>query len=74
LAAVPQGEYAYVVYTGIGRWGPKGEPRVKEGVLVKRAGKPVANLKCTGKLTTSWGRTGLQSRRAKHSEEFYFPD
>jgi hypothetical protein len=70
-----KGEYAYVVYTGIGKWGPKGEPRTKEGIAVERAGKPVANLKCTGKLTSLLGpdwfeKAGVQS----NGEEFEFPD
>jgi hypothetical protein len=42
----------YTVYSGIGNWGPKGEKRTKEGLVVERAGKPVASLKCL-ELTTS---------------------
>lgn len=40
---------AFIVYTGIGNWGPRGETREKAGVTVERDGKAVANLKCTGK-------------------------
>lgn len=39
---------AFVVYTGIGKWGPRGEIREKAGVAVERDGTQVANLKCTG--------------------------
>ena len=42
----------YTVYSGIGNWGPKGEKQTKEGLVVERAGKPVASLKCLD-LTTS---------------------
>jgi len=37
----------YVMYSGIGNWGPKGEKREKQGVVVERGGKQVANVKCT---------------------------
>ncbi|TAJ85378.1 MAG: hypothetical protein EPO10_13730 [Reyranella sp.] len=40
---------AFVVYTGIGNWGPRGETHEKAGVTVERDGKAVANLSCTGK-------------------------
>jgi hypothetical protein len=70
-----KGEYAYVTYTGIGHWGPKGEPRIKEGVLVERGGKRVANLPCTSKLTSDlsqewFDRTGVES----HGEELEYPE
>lgn len=39
----------FVAYTGIGKWGPRGEIRDKAGIAVERDGKLVANLKCTGK-------------------------
>jgi hypothetical protein len=38
---------SYVMYTGIGNWGPKGEKREKQGVVVERGGKQIANVKCT---------------------------
>lgn len=40
---------AFIVYTGIGNWGPRGETREKAGVAVERDGTQIANLKCTGK-------------------------
>ena len=47
----------------------------KQGVVVERAGKMVANLKCSGKLTSLLGpdwfdKAGLES----HGEDFDFPD
>jgi hypothetical protein len=67
--------FAYVVYSGIGKWGPKGETTEKQGVVVERGGKVIANIKCSGKLTTLLGpdwleRAGIQS----HGTDFNFPD
>ncbi len=65
----------YTVYSGIGNWGPKGEKRTKEGLVVERAGKPVASLKCL-ELTTSllgpdwFEKVGIQSG----GQDFTFPD
>jgi len=68
------GAFSYVVYTGIGKWGPHGEPREKDGVAVERDGKRIANLPCTGPLTTLLGdewfaRTAVGS----NGEDFTFP-
>lgn len=52
LSAKP---FAYVVYTGIGKWGPRGEVQEKAGVTVERDGKPIANLKCMGKPVSLLG-------------------
>jgi hypothetical protein len=70
-----KGDYAYVVYTGIGKWGPHGEPHTKDGVAVERAGKLVSNVKCTGKPTSLLGadwyeKVGITSK----GEEFEFPE
>ena len=69
------GVYGYVVYSGIGKWGPHGETREKQGVVVERSGRVVASLKCTGKLTSAlspewFEATGIES----NDEEFDFPD
>lgn len=69
------GPYGYVVYTGIGKWGPKGETREKAGVVVERAGKVVASLKCTTRLTSVLGPDWLRLLRIEtNDEEFDFPD
>lgn len=39
---------AFVVYTGIGKWGPRGQTQEKAGVAVERDGTQIASLKCTG--------------------------
>lgn len=70
-----KGAFAYVGYTGIGRWGPKGETREKAGIVVEQAGRTVANLPCSGRpvslLGTDWfEKAGVQGR----GETFDFPD
>jgi hypothetical protein len=70
-----KGQYAYVVYTGIGKWGPKGETREKQGVVVEKDGKLAAQLRCSGKLTSElrpdwFEKAGVVS----NGEEFNFPD
>jgi hypothetical protein len=40
------GEVAYVVYAGVGRWGANGESATKEGVVVERRGATIAHLRC----------------------------
>lgn len=66
---------AYTVYSGIGKWGPKGEVREKSGVVVERQGKAIATLKCTGKPVGELGpdwfeRTGIKA----NGQDFDFPD
>lgn len=70
-----KGQYSYVVYTGIGRWGPKGETREKQGLLVERSGKRIANLKCSHVPISELGpdlfeKLGIQS----NNQEFDMPD
>lgn len=69
------GQAAYVVYTGIGKWGPRGEVQEKAGVVVERADKQVASLKCNAKPQSQLGpdwfkKAGLKS----NNEDFAFPD
>lgn len=65
----------YTVYSGIGNWGPKGEKRVKEGLLVERNGKQVANLTCTNKLIGGMSPDWFEKLGVvRASQEFYFPD
>jgi len=72
---IPKGDHAYVVYTGIGKWGPKGETRTKAGVVVERKGKAVANLPCSNKETSELGpdwfsKFGVTAK----GQDFLFPD
>ena len=71
-----QGAYGYVVYTGIGRWGPKGETREVAGVVVEQPRVANNNLKCAGKVTSllgpDWfGKVGIQ--RKSPGESFDLP-
>lgn len=70
-----KGDTAYVVYSGIGKWGPKGETMEKQGVVVERGNATLASLPCTGPLLGELGpdwfeRAGVQSK----GEDFLFPD
>lgn len=72
---IRKGDYAYVVYSGIGRWGPNGRTQTKEGVVVEHRAKVIASLKCaqpaTSELGPEWfGKVGIQSR----GETFDLPD
>ena len=70
-----KGQLAYTIYTGIGNWGPKGEKRVKEGLFVERAGKPVASLKCVDKPISLLGPDWFEKVGIKdNNEDFDFPD
>lgn len=70
-----KGDTAYVVYSGIGKWGPKGETMEKEGLVVERGNKTLASLPCTGPLRGELGpdwfeKAGVSAR----GEDFLFPD
>lgn len=71
-----KGDHAYVVFSGIGRWGENGETMEKAGVVVEKAGKQIAYLKCDGALTSELGPEWFESAgfSADREDEFYFPD
>jgi len=61
-----RGDHAYVVYTGIGRWGAGGETVERSGVVVERRGQAVAHLRCDdlprSELGPDWfARVGVQA-------------
>ncbi len=69
------GTHSYVVYSGIGRWGEDGQTLEKEGVRVENKGKTVAELACSGTLTSELGpewfeRAGISA----NGEEFLFAE
>lgn len=71
-----RGDHAYVVYTGIGRWGESGETREQSGVVVERNGKLIADLRCSGPVSSDLGpgwfeRVGVE---ADDEAEFYIPE
>jgi len=69
------GPYGYVVYTAIGKWGPTGETREKEGVVVERAGKVVASLKCSTRATSALGPEWFEALGIEtNDEDFELPD
>ncbi|MCX6553307.1 MAG: hypothetical protein NTY02_20265 [Acidobacteria bacterium] len=69
------GPFGYVVYTGIGKWGPHGETMEKQGIVVERSGKTVANLPCSGTLTSELGPEWFEQVGVKtDDEDFLFPD
>ena len=71
-----KGEYSYVVYSGIGLWGPKGEIQEKQGVVVERNGKSIAHLRCAAEPDGQLGPDWLESLgiRTRDNEDFLFPD
>lgn len=69
------GNHAYVVYSGIGRWGRKGATEERHGVQVERNGKVLATLMCrntdVNELSLEWfARMGI----APDTHGFGFPD
>lgn len=66
---------AFVAYTGIGKWGPRGEIQEKAGVVLERDGKSAASLNCTGKPLSLLGpdwfeKTGITAK----GQDFDLPD
>ena len=69
------GRYAYVVYSGIGRWGAAGETLERQGVQVERDGTAIAHLPCTGPLQSTLGPDWFEQMGViAEGEEFYFPE
>ena len=73
--ATKSNNIAFTVYTGIGKWGPKGETREKQGLVVERGGKTIAHLKCSNAPISELGpdwfeKAAIQSK----DEDFLFPD
>ena len=72
-----KGQVAYTLYTGIGKWGPRGEVREKAGLAVDQGRKRIAVLKCDDPKTVrsqigpDWfEKAGIKST----GPEFEFPD
>lgn len=66
--------YAYVVYDGIGNWGPGGAKKAIAGVVVEQNGRKIANIRCTApahsSLSPDWfGQTGIKT----NNQDFEFP-
>ncbi|CAN5905678.1 hypothetical protein BH11PSE3_BH11PSE3_33560 [soil metagenome] len=70
-----RGLAGYTVYTGIGKWGPKGEVREKAGLVVERQGKAVATLRCTGDVESELGPAWFERMGVTAGgQDFDFPD
>jgi hypothetical protein len=70
-----KGAHAYVVYAGIGRWGPKGEPRALQGVAVEHKGKLIANLPCPTTQEDELGRDWFEEMGIQlDAQDFWFPN
>ncbi len=69
------GQTAYTLYTGIGKWGPKGATQEKQGLAVERGGKLVANLKCNARPVSLLGPDWFEKVGVKDAgEDFDIPD
>jgi hypothetical protein len=69
------GAHAYVVYTGIGNWGPRGEKVEKQGLVVEKDGARIAHLPCSGPVRSELGpdwfeRAGVE----RGGEDFEIPE
>jgi hypothetical protein len=69
------GQTSYTLYTGVGKWGPKGATQEKQGIAVERGGKLVANLKCSARPASLLGPDWFDKVGLKDGgEDFDFPD
>lgn len=69
------GAHAYVVYTGIGNWGPRGEKVEKQGLVVEKGGATIAHMPCAGPVKSELGpdwfeRAGID----RGDDEFLIPE
>ena len=68
------GIYSYVVYSGIGRWGPNGETREKQGLVIERSGKMASSLPCTGRAVSGLGPAWFEALGVEtRGDDFLFP-
>lgn len=50
-----EGRHAYVLYSGIGRWGENGQPEAREGISVEREGRTIARIPCSSPAESEFG-------------------
>lgn len=69
------GDHAYVLYTGIGRWGAQGETEERSGVAVEREGVMIAHLRCAPEAQSELGPDWFEAQGigAGEDEEFELP-
>lgn len=70
------GDYRYVVFTGIGRWGPNGETRERAGIAVEKSGRTVAHFACTSAVRSLLGPDWYRANgfAPDRDEEFVIPE
>lgn len=69
-----KGAIAYSVYDGIGNWGPRGQKKTVNGVLVEQSGKRLANLKCSVPPQSELGPALFEKLGIKGGkQDFNFP-
>lgn len=61
------GNVAYVVYIGVGRWGEEGASATKDGVVVERRGEVIANLECDMPPATRRSSSPIDDHDARDS-------
>jgi len=70
-----QGQFGYVVYSGVGRWGRNGATETREGVQVERQGRAIATLACATPRVNELGSEWLQRLGiAPDAQGFVFPN
>lgn len=71
-----KGPVSYTLYSGIGKWGPRGELREKAGLAVDQGGKRIAVLKCDDPTTvrSELGPDWFSKVGIKTGADFEFPD
>ena len=62
----------YTVYTGIGKWGPRGEIREKSGIFIARGGKKIARLNCNSEPTSLLGPDWFDKMGVTHGDKDFF--
>lgn len=63
-----EGRHAYVLYSGIGRWGDNGEPAVREGISVERDGQAIANIRCADEAISELGPDWFEQQRVRAAD------
>lgn len=67
--------FAYVVYSGIGRWGAAGELQDKAGLVVERHGQAITTLACDATPQGVLGPDWLDRLKLRSEDEYFeFPD
>ena len=70
-----KGDYAYVVFTGVGRWGANGATVSREGIVVERGTTVLTTLKCSQPVQSELGPNWYSSVGiVRQDDSFDIPD